>query len=117
MRDADRWAGRRAGPDPACAIFDQHAAGSFAPKPAHALDQRVRALGRLETEHDPLLHHHGLPDIDGAERARDLEAALDIGARLRVGRDRAQHARRRAAALRMLCDADDPEPPSSSNSP
>ena len=46
-----------------------------------ARQHRVGALGRLDRQHDALLHHAALPDIHGAQRARHRDAALDVGHR------------------------------------
>ena len=46
--------------------LDQHAAGTGRASAAAAGQHRVGALGGLDREHDPLLHHAALSDIDGA---------------------------------------------------
>src|SRR5579862_4480579 len=62
--------------------FDQHTARPIAPQPGATPQQRIGALDRLDPEHHPLLHHHGLPDIERAHGACDIDAAGDVGRRI-----------------------------------
>src|SRR6202011_2922564 len=90
--------------------LDQHAAGPLALQPARALDQRIRAIDRLQAEHDALLDHDALPDIDGAARARSMSApACASGATLPSGPSGASR------LSRMLCTPTTRKPSSSSS--
>ena len=63
---------------------------STPPRPGRASaaaprQHRVGALGRLDRQHDPLLHHAALTDIDGTECASHGDAAADVCHRHRIG--------------------------------
>ncbi len=70
----------------------QHAARAFPPQSGATREQRIGALDRLDPQHQPLLHHRALPDIDGAERPHHGDAAADVLARPVVRGGEAQQA-------------------------
>ena len=90
--------------------LDQHAAGARPRQRAGARQHRIGALHRLDRQHDALLHHAALADIDRAERPRHRDAAGDIGHRLRVRRRAAEQPGRAERLGQHLVGAEDAEP-------
>ena len=87
----------------------QHAAAPLAPQRAAARDERVGAFDRLDAEHHALLHHHGLADIERAQRARHRDAAARCRPAGRVVGHDARRARPTgaSASAKEAVDADD----------
>src|SRR5215469_13945168 len=59
--------------------LDQYATRPFTAQSGAAAQQRVGAFDRLHPEHESLLHHHGLADIERANCVGNLDAAVDVG--------------------------------------
>ncbi len=80
--------GRQIGPPllPRLDQLDQDTARPGPGQRAAAREHRIRALHRLDGEHDAGLHDAALTDIGRAERPADGDAARDIGLRLLVRR-------------------------------
>src|SRR5712671_2829787 len=64
--------------------LDQHPARAVAAQFGAAPQQPIGAFDRLDAEHEPLLNHDRLTDIEGADRAGDTQTVLDIAASLRI---------------------------------
>ncbi len=78
---------------------------------AQRRDQRVGALDRLDAQHQALLHHHRLADIERAQRARDaLSHARCRPSPARRARPAERALRRQPASASTLIGADDAEP-------
>ena len=75
----------------------------------HARQQRVGALDVLDRDDIAVDHDHGLPDVERAQRAQQLEALADVGLRAFVGLGARQNAFGHQQIGRDVPDADHAE--------